>query len=219
MKTIETDKITYIEPICGATSEWYFGMDYECGDLYEAEERFRNGQSVKGRKLCLIHYPDGQVFIPVEKQEMHYSEKPVYFEESIYIIDVDFLNGSIMIVRFDCKDHQVRIHKKLPLSSVKDCYNLQLHVSPLTLSRQCGNEFNIIWPEHVSLQMDDHESFFLRDGEKLFFNRWYEEGEGEDYKYWEETVVKDLKGNVIEILTGDVMLMPNGEIWHLKGRR
>ena len=90
---------------------------------------------------------------------------------------------------------------------------------PLTLSRQCSNEFNIIWPEHVSFQIDDHESFFLRDGGKLFFNRWYEEGEGEDYKYWEETVVKNLKGNVIEILTGDVMLMPNGEIWHLKGRR
>ena len=90
MKTIETDKITYIESICGATSEWYYGMDYECGDLYEAEERLRNGQSVKGRKLCLIHYPNGQVFIPIEKREMHYSEKPVYFEESIYIIDVDF---------------------------------------------------------------------------------------------------------------------------------
>ncbi|MBR6147072.1 MAG: hypothetical protein IKQ44_01815 [Lachnospiraceae bacterium] len=94
-----------------------------------------------------------------------------------------------------------------------------MHIAPLTLSRQCGNEFKIIWPEHVSSQIDDHESFFLRDGEKLFFNRWYEEGEGEDYKYWEETVVKILKGNVIEILTGDVMLMPNGEIWHLKGHR
>ena len=37
-----------------------------------------------------------------------------------------------------------------------------------------------------------------------------------DYKYWEETIVRDLNGNVIEILPGDVMMMPNGEMWHLK---
>ena len=64
--------------------------------------------------------------------------------------------------------------------------------------------------------MQDHDSFFLRDGEKLYFNRWYEEGEGADYRYCEETVVRDPEGNVIEILPGDMMLMPDGEIWHLK---
>ena len=101
MKVIETDGITYIKPIPGATSEWYYGLGFEQGDLYEAEQVF-------------------------------------------------------------------------------------------------------------------HDSFFLRDGNKLFFNRWHEEGEGENYKYWEETIVKDLSGNVIEKLPGDVMLMPNGELWHLK---
>lgn len=50
----------------------------------------------------------------------------------------------------------------------------------------------------------------------MFFNRWYEEGEGADYKYWEETVVRNLTGNTIEILTGDVIQMLNGEIWNLK---
>lgn len=29
-----------------------------------------------------------------------------------------------------------------------------------------------------------------------------------------EPVPRDLSGNVIEILPGDVMLMPDGEIWH-----
>lgn len=132
------------------------------------------------------------------------------------MLDVDFPNEVIRIVRFDCNDHQVSIHTELPLSSAKDCYNLQLPISPLMLSRQRGNELDIVWPEKVSLSMEDHDSFFLRDGEKLFFNRWFEEGEGVDYKYWEETIVRDFNGNVIEILPGDVMLMPNGEMWHLK---
>lgn len=125
IKTIETNGITYIEPVPGATNEWYYGMDYEHGDLYEAEELINNGYTVNGREFCLIHYPDGEVFFPVPKTQGHYSEK-------------------------------------------------------------------------------------------LFFNRWFEEGEGVDYKYWEETIVRDLNGNVIEMLIGDVMQMPNGEIWHLK---
>lgn len=132
------------------------------------------------------------------------------------MLDVDFPNGVIRIVRFDSSDHQVSIHTELPLSSVKDCYNLQLRISLLTLSRQSGNELDIVWPEKVSLSMEDHDSFFLRDGEKLFFNRWFEKGEGVDYKYWEETIVRDLNGNVIEIFSGDVMQMPNGEMWYLK---
>ena len=36
-------------------------------------------------------------------------------------------------------------------------------------------------------------------GEKLFFNRWFEKGEGVDYKYWEETIVRDLNGNAIDL--------------------
>ncbi len=73
----------------------------------------------------------------------------------------------------------------------------------------------IIWPERLTLPMDNHESFFMRDGGKLFFNKWYEEGDGADYRYWEETIVKDLEGRVTEVLPGDVMRMPNGELWLL----
>lgn len=216
MFEIETGGITYIEPVPGATSEWYFGIDYDHGDLFEAEELFRDGHIIKGRKLCLVHYPDGKVFFPVPKTEGHYSERPVFFKDGIYIIDVDFTNELIRIIRFDCCDFIVRIHVELPLSIVKDCYNLQLHIAPLTLSRQFGNELEIIWPEKISISMEDHDSFFLRDGDRLFFNRWHEEGEGADYKYWEETVIKDINGYFIEKIPGDVILMQNGEIWNLK---
>jgi hypothetical protein len=215
-RIIETDGIGYIEPVPGAANKWYFGMDNEHGDLYEAEELFRLGHAVKGRKLCLVRYPDGRVFRPVPETEGHYSEKPVYLDGAIYIIDVDFPNGSIRIVRFDCTDYQISIHAELPLASVKDCYNLQLHTAPLTLSRQCGSEFQIVWPEKADIAMDAHDSFFMRDGERLFFNRWHEEGEGADYRYWEETVIRDPAGNETETFPGDAMRMPNGEIWFLR---
>lgn len=218
MRTIETGGISFIDPVPGAANEWYYGIGREHGDLFEAEEIFKNGYPIKGRKLCLIHYPDGAVYFPVPKTAGCYCEKPVFFENGIFILNVDFPKGSIQIVRFDCEDHTASIHAELPLSTVEDCYNLSLQVTPLTLTRQCviDNDFEIVWPERAAFKMDDHDSFFLRDGDKLFFNRWHEEGEDDDYKYWEETIVRDLQGNEVETLPGDVMLMPNGEIWHLK---
>ena len=62
MKTVDTQGITHIEPVPDGTSEWYYGISYEHGDLYEAEEVFRAGETVKGNTVCLIHYPDGEVF-------------------------------------------------------------------------------------------------------------------------------------------------------------
>jgi hypothetical protein len=217
MKTIYTKGISYIKPVPGATSEWYYGIDYDQGDLYEAEEIYKSGHTVKGRTLCLVHYPDGDVYLPLPKTEGQYSETPVYLDGGLYMINVDFPKSLIQIIRFDCTDHTVSVHAELPLSSVKDCYNLRLDISPLTLTRQSSgeNSFDIVWPEKSHFRMEDHESFFLRNGDKLFFNRWDEEGDGEDYRYREETVVRDLSGNVLEVLPGDVMLMPDGEIWHL----
>ncbi len=218
MKTIDTHGITYIEPVPDGTSEWYYGISYEHGDLYEAEEVFQAGEPVRGNSLCLIHYPDGEVFWPVPKEAGTYTEKPVFLEGRIYLLNVDFRYASIRIFCFDCRSHEVALFQELSLSSVKNCYNLQLHTAPLSLTRQ-GEEdvFEIIWPEQVHFPMGQHESFFLRDGKKLYFSKWYEEGDGADYRYWEETVIRDLGGSLLETLPGDVQVMPNGEVWHLTG--
>lgn len=51
MKDIETDGITYIEALRDRSNEWYYGISYEHGDLYEAEEVFKKGYDVEGRNL------------------------------------------------------------------------------------------------------------------------------------------------------------------------
>ena len=218
MKTIRTGGITYIEPVPGGTAEWYYGIAYEHGDLYEAEEIFNRGEAVEGRDLILVHFPDGEVYRPVLKTPGEYSEAPIFFDGSIYILNVRFQEAAIQMIRFGCFTHKSEIVAELPLNAVTDCYNLRLHTAPLTLTRQGGQDhrFEIIWPENKSFEMGEHESFFLRDGEKLLFNKWHEKGEGKDYQYWEETVIRDLDGNILEELPGDIQVMPNGELWHLQ---
>ena len=217
MKTIYTEGITHIELIPHGTDQWYYGISFGHGDLYEAEEIFKAGHEVEGRKLILIHYPDGEVFRPIPRQSGIYPAEPVFCEDNIYIPSVDFPKGLIRILRFNCDIKETTILAELPLNGIKDCYNLRLDIAPLTLTRQCvgSNEFEIIWPEKVHFLMEDHDSFFLREGDKLYFSRWHEEGEGADYRYWEETVVRNLEGEITELLPGDVRIMPNGEMWHL----
>ncbi len=216
MKTIDTGGIGYIRPL-EAAAGWYYGLSHDQGDLYEAEEIFRSGRPVSGNTLCLVHYPSGEVFLPAEKRQGTYFEAPVFLDGCIYFLNTDFEQAVIRIMSFDCSSHVTETAEELPLETVKNCYNLQLHTAPLTLTRQ-GDEglFEIIWPERCSFELHSHESFFLRDGEKLYFNKWYEEGEGQDYRYREETVVRDLNGKLLETLPGDVMRMPGGELWHMK---
>ena len=131
MKTIKTDGISSIGPVPGAAGEWYFGLDDGQGDLYEAEELYHDGRLVKGRKLCLVHYPDGQVFFPVPKLEGHYSERPVFFEGGIFILDVDFPKGSIRIIRFANPHHFVqefKVNAFSPLVSVNMFWILAVFV-------------------------------------------------------------------------------------------
>ena len=94
---------------------------------------------------------------------------------------------------------------------VKDCYNLQLHASPLCLTRQGGeNRFQIVWPEQADFAIDGRESFDFRDGDRLYFARWYE-----DPDYREEVVVRRLDGEIAETLPGSVFPLPDGSRWHL----
>ena len=117
MKTIETGGITYIEPVPGGTDEWYYGIGYEHGDLYEAEELFQMGREIEGRALCLVRYPDSAVFFPVPEKAGSYCERPVYLGGSVYILNVVFPQNLVQILRFDCASCETGVFVELPTPS------------------------------------------------------------------------------------------------------
>ena len=210
MKKIKTNGIYYLESFNG-TSEWYWGMDYIHGDLYEAEEIFQDGYPVKGNRLIFVHYPDGEVKEPILAKDGQYFGVPFYYENQIVILLVDFPVGEIKIINYDGSDCKEIV--TLPLTIAKDCYNLLLKGSPLMLTRQGGeNYFEILWPEKVKFKMGDCESFYFRDGKKLYFDSWDAEDEDKD-----EIVVRDLDtGEIVERIPGSFMPMPDGQQWILE---
>ena len=213
MKSIDLHGSKSLQLVRGGTDEWYWSMDYTSGDLYEAEELFQMKHEVECNSLYLIHYPDGKVYEPVPRTKDRYLGEPVYDSGTIAILMVDFAESMTHILRFDPASGETTETVQLPLSSVKDCYNLLLHTSPLTLTRQANdNSFEIIWPERVRFSIGDTESFGFREGDRLYFTAWYE-----DPEYREETVVRALRtGEILERFPGDIWIMPNGEKWHLK---
>ena len=209
MVTIDLQGITNMELVRGGTDEWYWSTDYIHGDLYEAEELFRMGHPVQSNRLYLIHYPDGAVYEPVPAIAGQYLGYPVYDNGTVALLAVNFSEGIIRILRFLPGKLSEVAH--LPLSAVKDCYNLMLHTEPLTLTRHSDNMLEIVWPERTAFSVGVRESFNFRNGDKLYFTEWFE-----DPDYREETVVRAMDGTELERHSGDIHIMPNGDKWLLK---
>lgn len=212
MKRIDTQGITYIEPLDGSRGEWYWGADYASGDLYEAEELFRSGHPVNQNKLIFVHYSDGRAVQPIVAKVGQYFGRPIFYQDKITILMVDFPARVIHIKQFDNALNQVSTLLEISLSAVEDCYNLMLKTSPLMMTRQGHDDrFQIIWPESVSFQMGERESFLFRAGRKLYFATWQDEPE-----YQEEILVRSMDtGEVIERIPGTMMSMPDGQKWIL----
>ena len=209
MVTIDLHGITNMELVRGGTDEWYWSTDYIHGDLYEAEELFRMGHPVHSNRLYLIHYPDGTVYEPLPAVAGQYLGCPVYDNGAVALLAVSFPEGIIRILRF--LPGKLSEVAQLPLSAVKNCYNLMIHTEPLTLARHSDNMFEIVWPERTAFSVSVRESFNFRNGDKLYFTEWFE-----DPDYREETVVRTMDGTESERHSGDIHIMPNGDKWLLK---
>ncbi len=150
MKRIGTQGITYIEPLDGSCGEWYWGSDYASGDLYEAEELFRDGHPVSQNKLIFVHYPDGRTVQPIAAKQGQYFGRPIFYQGKITILLVDLPAGKIRILQHDDALNQTSLVAEVPRSAVKDCYNLMLETFPLMLARHgMENSFQLIWPERL----------------------------------------------------------------------
>ena len=211
MKTIDLQGMTNMELVRGGTDEWYWSTDYIHGDLYEAEELFRMGHPVQSNRLYLIHYPDGTVYEPVPAIAGQYLGYPMNDNGSVALLAVNFPEGIIRILRF--QPGELSEVAQIPLSAVKDCYNLILHTDPLTLTRSPGDcTFEIVWPEQVRFPIEERETLNFCDGDKLYFTVWYE-----DPDYREENVVRSVRdGSILDRYPGDIRIMPNGDKWLLK---
>ena len=210
MKTINVQGITYLDLVEGST-EWYWGSDYFHGDLYEAEEIFKLGHEITSNKLIFVKYPNGQVFEPIKPQKGQYFGKPIYHNNSVIILLVNFIDNSITLFSYQDNFQNSNIITTIPLNKITDCYNLLLINSPLLLVRHSHDVFNIIYPQKLNFKIGEREAFAYIDEGKMYFSIWYE-----DPNYREEVIVRDIvTGEIIDTFKGSIKTMHGGEKWLL----
>jgi len=210
IKRISTGGISYLAPLAGS-AEWYWGTDYTSGDLYEAEELYRDGHRICQNRLIFVHRPDGRVAEPVSAGQGQYFGLPVCDGGDPVILLADFPAGEIRLLRYKDGCGEVTPIAILPRSAAEDCYNLMPHQSPLCLTRQTAERFQIIWPERADFAIHPAETFCFREGDRLWFSRWYE-----DPDYREEVVVRSFPdGRIVDRFRGSLNAMPDGQQWLL----
>lgn len=215
MKIIQTNGITDLVEIPGSEG-WYYGIDCVNGDLYEAEQLYRDKHKICCNRLILLHCPEGKVVEPIVAKDGQYFSNVVCCEGNICILLADFTAGMIRIHRFDVTTERTDLLTELPLSSVEDCYNLLLYTKPLMLTRSSGDAFQIIWPERVDLCVGTRESFCFREDDRLYFSRWNED-ENHDPEYWDEMVIRRYPtGEVLDVFPGANWELPDGQQWVLQ---
>lgn len=209
LQIIKTGGITWLEPL-DPERTWYWGSDYTAGDLYEAEELYRRDHRIRSNRLVLVRSEDGRLFEPVAAAEGRYFGRPVMDGGTVILLLADFSAGAVSLLRWEPEGESCGTVVTLPLAEIEDCYNLMPHAAPLCLTRQAKDRFQILWPERADFPIGPTESFFLRDGEDLYFSRWHE-----DPDYREETVVRGLDGEIRRVLPGDILELPGGRKWLL----
>ena len=210
IRQIQTGGISFLQPLVGS-GNWYWGTDYTSGDLYEAEELFRSGHRIRRNRLIFVHWPDGRVVEPVQAKEGQYFGLPAFDGGEPVILLADFPAEEIRLLRYSDADGRVCPIVTLPRSAAEDCYNLMPHVSPLCLTRQTADRFQVLWPEKADFPILPQETFCFREGDRLCFSRWYE-----DPDYREELVVRRFPdGEIIEQRRGALWEAPDGQQWLL----
>lgn len=206
-RRIPTGGITYLERLPG--SPWAWGTDYTSGDLYEAEDLYRNRHRIQENRLILVHAQEGRVAEPVRAKPGQYFGRPAWDGDRLVLLLADFPAGEVRLLTWR-EGEAVKPLVTLPRGSIPDCYNLMPHTAPLCLTRQAENRFQLLWPEKADFPIAPQETFCLREGETLVFSRWYE-----DPDYREEVVLRNLAGEVIDRFPGCLHTLETGENWLL----
>ena len=210
VKRIPTGGIGYLYPLTGSP-DWFWGTDYTHGDLYEAEELYHDGHPIRQNRLILVRRETGEVLEPIRAKPGQYFGEPGFADGRPLLLLADFPANEIRLLAYNVEADALDPVVTLPRSAVTDCYNLRPHLSPLCLTRQTADTFEIVWPERVSFSISPQETFCFRDGGRLYFERWYE-----DPDYRTKVIVRDLDGNILDQSPGAAQQMPGGQRWVLE---
>lgn len=215
-------KINRFETALGRCVEDIAGqyhMGYSMSDLtdfYEMDEYLKNG-GYQGSTISFYDYDTGKIYEPFQKQRNVLYGKPVYLKDCFWFLQGDYDNGKITLFMY-VPDKEPEIIAQLDLADA-DRYNLQIIGEDIHIISD-DDEFVCYYPENFRFSKGVNESVAMISDGKVYFSAWIEEGwddendcETDEYKYYEEVVVRDFNGNVLSAEVGCLQQHSDGTWW------
>lgn len=206
----------YVEEIAGQSRFAYSISNSD--DLFEIEETVKIDGFYKGNEICFYDYKTSEIYRPFDLKKNIAYGRVIFIDNSFYILQVDFNEGLVNIYKY----YPGEILEKITDYKVKDLstYNLELVGIDLHLISQDSETLEIYYPYRKTVKLEVSESALFIDDGKVYINRWIEEGwddekdeAGEDYKYYDKLIIKDLDSNIIEEMLGSLHQSPDGTWW------
>ena len=215
MDIIRLPIINGITPdLLNGTERYAYGLS-DFTDSLELEDWQEHG-GYQGSVLYLYDLHENQVYVPFQKKKNVIYQMPLYCDDMIYFLQVDYDDKKVNLYRVSSSLELEKI-TDLSIDEV-DLYNIRLIGEGVYITSQ-DESFVCYYPEAFEIKLEVNESVICIYDEKIYISAWIEEGVEndeitKDYSYYEKIRVKDKSGNLISEEIGSLTQFPDGK-WRI----
>lgn len=211
------DMVRRFEKIGGNAIEIILGQNRLAYALSRTEDFYdvvdwMTDRTYPGSQILFYDLTNGKVYTPFANEANVVYGKPVYSDGAYYFLRGDFNAEIITLLRYEpaSTPEEIKAFKVDDLN----LYNLELIGEPVrVVSQTIGERFDCYYPERFSLPLGNQESVVLIEDGKVYIDKWIEEGEAPDFRYYDRTIVKDFSGKLISDEIGALTPTPDGTWW------
>ena len=196
------------------TDRYAYGLS-DFADPWDLKEWQERG-GYQGSVIYLYDLYENKVYVPFEKKKNVLYLKPIFYDDMIYFLQIDYDNQKINLYR---TSSSVALEKVTDLSIDEvDFYNLGLIGESVHIISQ-DESFVCYYPEAFEIKLEGNESVVCVDDDRIYIYKWVEEGVENDeitacYSYYEKIIIKDKKGKLISEEIGALTQFPDGK-WRI----
>ena len=207
----------------GIAIEEIIGQDRLAYSLSSTIDFYDFYQWPKGQKCpgsCLIFYDmlNGSLYKPFEAQEDVLYGKPFYHDGSYAFLKVDRQNDQLVLYAYR-PDREPEIIFRSSMKGI-DPYNLQIMGEGIHIVSQDSRRFESYYPERYGFEIDPHDTVVFINDDKVYLERWIEEGwdeenscASEDYRFYHKVIIRDTDGKVLSEELGYLFQNKDGNWW------
>ena len=205
-----------IDRIDGQNRYGYSKSDFV--DMYDLIE-FSKHEGYQGNELVFYDFETGMVYKPFDKKRNVAYGNPMYLNKFLYFLRADYNSQKVILYRY-LPEIVLEEVVELEISEI-DLYNLAIvGDQPHIISQGSDDGFRCYYPIKIAFPLDETESVVLIENDKVYIEKWIEEGWDDEnncatdqYKYYNEIIVKDFAGKTIEKHIGCLNKSSTGDWW------